>query len=178
MKNCFKTRLIPLVPLVLIILLASFFRLYGLNWDQGQHLHPDERFLTMVAAAIKIPSSFSDYLNPQISTMSPYNNNYSFFVYGTFPLYLTKVAGVITGNDGYGNIHFIGRILSALFDIGTVFLLFKIGQKILNVKAGLLAAFLYSIMVLPIQLSHFFAVDTFLNFFLISSFYFLTSSPT
>ena len=161
------------IILFFIIILALFFRLYGLNWDQGQHLHPDERFLTMVASAIIIPSSFTDYLNPQISTMSPYNNNYSFFVYGTFPLYLTKVAGVITGNDGYGNIHFIGRILSALFDIGTVFLLFKIGQKILNVKAGLLAAFLYSIMVLPIQLSHFFAVDTFLNFFLISSFYFL-----
>jgi len=157
----------------LIVVLAGIFRFYGLDWDQGQHLHPDERFLTMVATAVKIPSSLTDYLNPQISTMSPYNNNYSFFVYGTFPLYLTKVVGVLTGNNDYGNIHFVGRILSALFDIGTVFLLFKIGQKNFNDKVGLLSAFLYSIMVLPIQLSHFFAVDTFLNFFLVLSFYLL-----
>ncbi len=159
--------------LFLIVILAGIFRFYGLNWDQGQHLHPDERFLTMVATAIKIPSSFIDYLNPQISTMSPYNNNYSFFVYGTFPLYLTKVVGVLTGNNDYGNIHFVGRILSALFDLGIVFLLFKIGQKIFNEKVGLLAALFYSIMVLPIQLSHFFTVDTFLNFFLVLSLYLL-----
>lgn len=157
----------------LIIVLAGIFRFIGLDWDQGQHLHPDERFLTMVATAVKIPSSFVDYLNPQISTMSPYNNNYSFFVYGTFPLYLTKVVGVLTKQNDYGNIHLIGRILSALFDIGTVFLLFKIGQKIFNNKVGLLSAFLYSTMVLPIQLSHFFAVDTFLNFFIVLSFFFL-----
>lgn len=173
MKNYFKTRLIPLVPLVLIVLLASFFRLYGLDWDQGHHLHPDERFLTMVVSAIKIPKSFSEYLNPKISPMSPYNNNFSFFVYGTFPLYLTKIIGGIFNKIDYWNIHFVGRILSAVFDIGVVLLLFKIGKKIFNEKVGLLSAFLYAIMVLPIQLSHFFAVDTFLTFFLVLSFYFL-----
>jgi hypothetical protein len=159
--------------LFLIIVLAGFFRLYGLNWDQSQHLHPDERFLTMVANDIKIPSGFSQYLNPQTSTLSPYNNGYSFFVYGTFPLFLTKTVGVLTNNNNYGNLHFIGRFLSAFFDLGIVFLLFKIGQKISNDKVGILAAFFYSIMVLPIQLSHFFAVDTFLNFFLVLSFYLL-----
>jgi len=156
-----------------ILILAFFFRLYGLDWDQGQHLHPDERFLTMVATAIKIPQNFSEYLNPKKSLMNPYNVGYSFFVYGTFPLYLTKVMGEIVGLRDYSNIHFVGRILSAFFDIGVVFVLFKIGQKIFNEKIGLLSAFFYSIMVLPIQLSHFFAVDTFLNFFIVLSFYLL-----
>ena len=164
--------------LFIILLIASFFRLYGLNWDQGQHLHPDERFLTMVLTSMKIPTSLSNYLNPKVSTMNPYNIGYSFFVYGTFPLYLTKVLGVLSGNNDYGTIHFVGRILSAFFDVGTVFLIYLISKKlqITNYKlqiTPLLAAFLYSIMVLPIQLSHFFAVDTFLNFFIILSFYFL-----
>jgi len=161
------------ILLILILFLAGTFRFYGLDWDQGQHLHPDERFLTMVLTAIKIPKNFSEYLNPKISPMNPYNVSYSFFVYGTFPLYLTKVMGEIVGFRDYGNIHFVGRILSALFDIGVVFILFKIGQKIFSEKIGLLAAFIYSIMVLPIQLSHFFAVDTFLNFFTVLSFYLL-----
>jgi hypothetical protein len=169
MKSFLKTKIV----LILIMVLAACFRLYGLDWDQGQHLHPDERFLTMVAATIKIPSNLKEYLNPQISSMNPYNVGYNFFVYGTFPLNLTKVVGVLTGNNEYGNIHFVGRILSAFFDIGVVFLVFKIGQKIHNEKVGLLTALLYSIMVLPIQLSHFFAVDTFLNFFIVLSFYFL-----
>lgn len=169
MKNFLKIK----ITLILIIVFAAFFRLYGLDWDQGQHLHPDERFLTMVATAIKIPQSLPEYLDPQVSPMSPYNAGYSFFVYGTFPLNLTKIIGEITRNNQYHNIHFVGRILSAVFDLGIVFLLFKIGQKIYNDKAGLLAAFLYSIMVLPIQLSHFFAVDSFLNFFLVLSFYLL-----
>ncbi len=161
--------------LFFILLLALGYRLVGLDWDQGQHLHPDERFLTMVAIAIKIPFSFSDYLNPQISSMSPYNNNFPFFVYGTFPLYLTKIIGVFTGNNSYNNIYIVGRFLAALFDLGVVFLVFKIGQKIANNKVGLIAAFIYSIMVLPIQLSHFFTVDTFLNFFIFLSFYLLVS---
>jgi len=170
MKNFLTNKRI----LLLILLLAAFFRLTGINWDRGQHLHPDERFLTMVETAIKIPQSFKDYLNPKISPMNPYNNGYGFFVYGTFPLNLTKIIGEISNYRDYSNIHFVGRILSALFDLGVVFLLYKIAAKIFNEKVGLLSAFLYSIMVLPIQLSHFFAVDTFLNFFLILSFYLLT----
>jgi len=159
--------------LFFVILLGAFFRFYGLDWDQQQHLHPDERFLTMVAADIKIPNRLSEYFDPNQSPMNPYNAGYSFFVYGTFPLFLTKLVGELTNHSHYWSIHFVGRILSAVFDLGVILLLFKIGKKIFNEKVGLLSAFLYSIMVLPIQLSHFFAVDTFLNFFIVLSFYFL-----
>jgi len=163
----------PKFILFLIILLASAFRFYGLDWDSGHHLHPDERFLTMVATSIKIPASFSNYFNPQESTLSPYNNDYNFFVYGTLPLNLVKIIGQITNNTNYGNIHLVGRLLSAFFDISIIFLLFAIVKKILTTRAALLSTFLYATMVLPIQLSHFFAVDTFLNFFLLLSFYYL-----
>lgn len=162
-----------LIFLLIVISIGMCLRFFDLDWDQGQHLHPDERFLTMVTTSIKIPSTFAQYLNPQISTMNPYNVGYGFFVYGTFPMYLTKLIGELTGFKDYANVHFVGRILSAFFDLGVIFLVFKIGKKIGGKKQGLWAAYLYSIMVLPIQLSHFYAVDTFLNFFIVLSFYFL-----
>jgi len=161
------------IVLFLIIILAAVFRFYGLNWDSGHHLHPDERFLTMVATAVKIPPNFSNYFNPQKSTLSPYNNDYGFFVYGTLPLNLVKIIGQISGHTKYCDIYLVGRILSVVFDLGIVLLLFIIVKKILNIKTALLSSFLYATMVLPIQLSHFFAVDILLSFFLLLSFYYL-----
>jgi 4-amino-4-deoxy-L-arabinose transferase-like glycosyltransferase len=55
-------------------------------------------------------------------------------------------------------------VLAALADGGVIILLYLISKK--NWPS-----LLYSLMVLPIQLSHFFAVDPFLNFFLVLSFY-------
>ncbi|KKR67231.1 MAG: putative membrane protein [Microgenomates group bacterium GW2011_GWA2_40_6] len=74
------------IILLLIVLLAFSLRIYGLNWDGGFHLHPDERFLTMVASDIKLPSSISQYFSTAASPLNPGNYpSYQFFVYGTFP---------------------------------------------------------------------------------------------
>ena len=169
-KNPYAKFILPI-----ILLLAFFLRLYGINWDQNQHLHPDERFLTMVTQAVKWPTSLPQYLNPKTSPLNPYNAGHNFFVYGTLPMKIVKFfSGIITFNKfDYNNVTLVGRLVSALFDIGIVYLVYKIGRKVFNKKTGLLASFLYTISVLPIQLSHFFAVDTFLVFFLTLSFYFL-----
>jgi 4-amino-4-deoxy-L-arabinose transferase-like glycosyltransferase len=164
-----------LIILFLILLLAAGLRLYGINWDANQHLHPDERFLTMVVQALQLPKNIINYLNPSSSTMNPYNYGYDFYVYGTFPLLIGKFFSSLITLDAYdyNNVTLVGRFLSAIADVGVVYVIFRIGQKTINKKVGLMAAFLYSISVLPIQLSHFYAVDTFLMFFLIMSFYFL-----
>lgn len=167
------------IILAIIILLALFIRLYGLNWDQNQHLHPDERFLTMVGMAEKIPARFSDYLNPNTSTLNPYNVNYPFFVYGTLPLTLTKIAAVILHLDDYNNLTLLGRFLSALCDVGTLFFVYLLAgqwRKKYNIpkNTSLYAAFFYAIAVLPIQHAHFFVTDSFLVFFLTASVYYMT----
>lgn len=191
------------IILFAIVFLAFYLRTYNVNWDSGTHIHPDERFLTMVTSDMKIPSSFFDYLNPQISTMNPHNIGYGFFVYGTFPLYLVKILAIILKMNNYDQITIVGRYASAMFDMGIVVFLYFVSKllysfaisaktKILNSFnkktckeknfdflrndmvenwLPLFPPFLYSIMVLPIQLSHFFAVDTFLAFFMILSFY-------
>jgi len=162
--------------LLLIILIAVAFRFYGLNWDQNSHLHPDERFLTMVTAAFKQPSSIVQYLDPASSPFNPANVGYSFFVYGTFPLILVKIFADYLKLNDYDNLVLVGRFISAVFDIGTLIVVYKIAEIINKSKRDcfpLMAAFLYGTCVLPIQLSHYFAVDTFLNFFLVLTFYFL-----
>lgn len=163
--------------LIFIMIIGGFFRFYNLNWDQNQHLHPDERFLTMVGNAMKIPNNFFSYLDPKISLINPTNIGYGFFVYGVFPLTLNKIIAVGLGNDSYNNFTIQGRFLSGLFDFLIIFLVYatvKLLEKQFNLKPSLkyIASFLYAISVLPIQLSHFFTVDTFLNFFTFASFYF------
>lgn len=166
--------------LVLILILGAFLRFYNLNWDQDFHLHPDERFLTMVGEAMKLPANISEYLNPAISTFNPTNIGFNFYVYGTFPVVLNKIIAVILQMDNYNAFTLLGRLLSGLSDLMIVLLVYKTLSLFekkykLDKSIKLYGAFFYAIAMLPIQLSHFFAVDTFLNFFMFASFYFILS---
>lgn len=180
----------------IILLVAAAFRLSGINWDANQHLHPDERFLTMVANGISWPKTIGEYFDTSRSSLNPHNRGFYFYVYGTFPLFLVKAIAEVLGRGDYNNLTLIGRAVSGLFDLGTTVLVFLITKQIVkskaqmtNVKSGsklkfchldlgfwispYVSMFLYGAMVLPIQLSHFFTVDPYLTFFLTLSFYLL-----
>lgn len=170
--------------LTLILLLGAVLRLTGVNWDAEQHLHPDERFLTMVTSALQLPgfdvasrppngcAKWGGYFDTQCSPLNPYNHNFGLFVYGTFPIFLTRVVGEMLGQAGYGDIHFVGRVLSALFDLSTVVLIFFIGRRMYGTRAALLGALFLAASVLDIQQSHFFTVDTFTNVPILLAFWF------
>lgn len=161
--------------ILIVFIIAFLLRIYGLNWDNNNHLHPDERFLTMVVNDVNIPSSFSQYFNTTSSPLNPYNYpQYQFFVYGTFPLFITKLLAVILHLDNYNHITLLGRLLSALFDSGNIFLLYFISKKILKSYFVFFPSLFYAFLVLPLQLSHYFAVDTFLTFFILLTFTFFT----
>jgi hypothetical protein len=161
--------------LCLIIVLSVSFRFIGLNWDQNFHLHPDERFLTMVGGALKWPINILGYLNTQNSTVNPHNIGYPFYVYGTLPLLFVKLLSGLLNHDTYNGLTLVGRTISAVFDSSVIFLVYLIAQKIFKQKSiSLFSAVFYGLSVLPIQLSHYFAVDTFLVFFLYLTFYLLT----
>lgn len=168
--------------LLLIISLAAILRLTGLNWDQGQHPHPDERFLIMVTQKISWPQTFSQYLNPTTSPLNPYNQNYDFYVYGHLPLTGLKLLSLITNLDNYQQLTLLGRSLSAILDLITVFLIYKLGLILgvqLDLKQSrirllaLLSALAYALSPLAVQLSHFFATDAWVTLFILASFYFL-----
>jgi hypothetical protein len=159
------------IIIFIIFILAFLLRIYGLNWDNNNHLHPDERFLTMVVNDIKLPTSVSQYFDTNTSPLNPYNySQYQFFVYGTFPLFITKLLAVILHLDNYNHITLLGRLLSAFFDASNIVLLYFIAKKILKKYYVILPPLLYAFLAFSLQLSHFFAVDTFLTFFLLLTF--------
>ncbi|WP_054522321.1 DUF2298 domain-containing protein [Thermanaerothrix daxensis] len=158
--------------LILILLVGAYFRLVGLDWDEEQHLHPDERFMTMVASSVRSPGSLAEYFNTATSPLNPHVVGYGFYVYGTLPLFLVRWVGEALGKTGYGEIYLVGRVLSALADLFTVFLVYHIARHLYRrTGLGVLAAAFAALAVLQIQLSHYFTVDTFANAFLYLAFY-------
>ena len=156
---------ITVLMLLVIVLLGAYFRLINLEWDEGFHLHPDERYLSMVLNDIQPVQKAKEYFDTSVSVLNPNNSGYTFFVYGTFPIFIIRYVGEWIGQTGYDPITLVGRQLSAVFDLVTVLLVFLIAYKLYNQKAGLIAAALYAFAVLPIQQSHFMTVDTFTNTF-------------
>ena len=158
----------------IVLLMAALFRFHGLNWDEGRHLHPDERFLSTVTNNLEWPDTFENYFDPNVSTLSPYSlPGMGFYVYGTFPVYIVKWTAIFLDRNNYDQITMLGRVFSGLFDIGAIFILYLLGKKLYGKKVGLLAAGLLSLSVLNIQLSHFYTVDTFSNLFIIATIYFV-----
>lgn len=162
-----------IIILIGIFILSLGARFYGIGWDNFQHLHPDERFLSMVISDIKTPSSITEYFNTATSPLNPYNYQaYHFFVYGTFPIFFIKYLSSIFGFDSYSHAFILGRAITILFDSINIFSLFFISRLVFKDKKKLvfLPSLFYCFLVLPIQLSHFFTVDPFLNTFLLLSF--------
>ena len=154
------------VLLIGVLLVGGYLRLVGVNWDENQHLHPDERFLTMVEDGIRPVQNLGQYFNTAISTLNPNNNpSFGFFVYGTLPVFIVRYVAEWLGQANYDQYTLVGRQLSALADLLTVALVYWIASRLYSKKVGLLASAFSALAVLPIQLSHFFTVDTFTNFF-------------
>jgi YYY domain-containing protein len=161
-----------LVALLVILLVAGAFRFYNVNWDEGTyHIHPDERHTTMVVTAIQWPSSLGEYFDTSHSPLNPRNANTVFF-YGTLPLFLTKAVATVLDRTGYDQVHLVGRVVSALFDLASVLLLFFMARRLFDWRVGLVASFLLALAALNIQGSHYFAVDTFLTFFVMLTLWF------
>ncbi|MFU8826864.1 MAG: ArnT family glycosyltransferase, partial [Brevefilum sp.] len=165
------TNLLLVLALLLTVVAGAYLRLVGVNWDEDQHMHPDERFLSLVQVAISPVDSLGEYFDTESSSLNPANRGYGFFVYGTLPIFIVRYAGEALGQTDYHAITLLGRQLSAVFDVATVLLVFGIGKRLYNRWVGLLGAAFYALAVLPIQLSHFATVDTITNTFAVMAMY-------
>lgn len=148
--------------LAITVLLGFFLRIVGLNWDQGLHIHPDERMLIMVAQNI----NFFKNLDP------------NFFNYGSLPIYLLSggaqlIHAFVPSNLSlYDSLLPIGRVFSMVADILVIVLVQRLSWKLFkNKNISVLSPLLYALSFFPIQNSHFFIVDTFLTLFLLLTLY-------
>ncbi|MGE5073852.1 MAG: ArnT family glycosyltransferase, partial [Anaerolineae bacterium] len=179
------------ILLILVLMVGTYFRTLGLDWDAEQHLHPDERFLTMVESALQVKKcalpntpveacpqdetrwlGFGDYLDTTTSPLNPVNRGYGFFVYGDFPIVVVRYLAEWLGQVGYDQVHLVGRQVSALSDLLTIVLLYVIASRLYNRRVALLAAAFSSLAVLQIQQSHFFTVDVVANLFIFLALFF------
>jgi YYY domain-containing protein len=178
--------------LVAILLLGFYFRFVGIDWGEGQAIHPDEEFLRQVTSAVELPDRLSLYLDTANSPLNPYNRGYNFFVYGTLPLFVTRAVGealnagleppyslparllspLLTGRaveEAWPGVftasRATGRMVAALFDLGSIILVYLIGRRLGSDWLGLLTAFFYACSFLAIQQAHFYTVDAFVAFF-------------
>ncbi|HEU5347439.1 MAG TPA: DUF2298 domain-containing protein [Ktedonobacterales bacterium] len=174
--------------LLVVTVAALLMRLYGINWDANNHLHPDEREIVFKSMCLSFPgtprggSCDPAYTGPGwlLSPNSPLNPH--FFAYGSFPLYL--LAAVCHGLawlthlsgghflppdggtwDDFNHFTLVGRALSALFDVGTVLLAGLVTRRLAGRWTALLAAALVATIPFEVQVAHFYAVDTVMLFF-------------
>ncbi|TAK24718.1 MAG: hypothetical protein EPO26_05765 [Chloroflexota bacterium] len=162
------------VPALLVV--AALLRLSDIDWDSGHMFHPDERHILMVTEGLKLP--FPIDVPALLTPESPLNPRS--FAYGSFIFYSLRfvhwfVAAVadLTGLADAGGafapgtltVRAVGRVLSALFDLGTVYVTFLLGRTLYGWRVGYLAAAFVAFATLHIQLSHFYASDTPMTFF-------------
>lgn len=173
------------IGLLLIVAVGLFLRAYGLNWDEGLYLHPDERFIAIVSSSrVDLPprDDLGSIFDPQTSSLNPRRNDPITgaplsFAYGTLPVYVQSISAWTvnlfsdTDYQSYPQIYKVGRVLNVLLDTLTIVLIFLLAQRLFRPSAGLVAAALYALAVLPIQLSHFFTVDIWLTFFVTATLY-------
>ncbi|MCC6607130.1 MAG: glycosyltransferase family 39 protein [Anaerolineae bacterium] len=63
----------------------------------------------------------------------------------------------------------VARALTALFDVGTVWLVYLLGRHLFSPQVGLLAAAFLAVNVMHIQLAHFFISDPYQTFFTVAA---------
>ena len=126
------------------------------------------------------PKSMAQFLDPVNSPLNPH-----FFAYGSFPLYLLASLGNILVHFSptlgtFTNLTLVGRVLSALFDSGTVLFTGLLALKLIEDttpgrryawNGALLSAAFVAFTPLQLQLSHFYAVDTMVLFFVVLTVY-------
>ncbi len=194
-------RWLTITGVLALVGMAYAFRSFNLNWDENHHLHPDERFLAMVAEAVERPANLRQYLDTASSPLNPYNRGFDDFFYGTLPLFMVRYVGQWASNacaapptppalafvrllrpaaeacawgpyTSYDNAPLVGRFLAGCADIVALLFTFLLGRRLYGTKVGMLALALGALAVFPIQHSHFFAVDNFAACFVVASLYF------
>jgi len=132
-----------------------------------------------------------NFFDPETSPLNPH-----FFAYGSLPLYLLRLVAnllsllaplsrLLTSWPSlaqtlttFGRVSdcdyltILGRVLAALAGTANIYLTYLVGKRVHGSKVGLLAATFSTLTVFQIQVAHFYAVDIFLNLFVLLVIYF------
>jgi YYY domain-containing protein len=79
------------VSLAGILFVGAYLRFTGLNWDEGQWIHPDEGHMRTIVSVIEMPDTLSLYFDTHKSPLNCRNQGHT-YSYGTLPMFLTRMA--------------------------------------------------------------------------------------
>ena len=150
--------------------MALVLRLWGIGWGLPNALHyfsyhPDETVMMFHSTTLLDPQG----LNVFGGSILPH-----FYNYGSLQLYIVNIALGLAGAYGFlggGNTagvfpyamlahaYLVGRVVTALMGVGTVWALYALGARLYGRSAGLIGAALLAVLPLHAQHSHFLTVD-------------------
>ena len=115
--------------------------------------------MSTVADNVHSPGGLVEYFDVEDSRLSPYNTEPGRdYLYGTLPLFGTKLVATAFGQGGYGTLNIAGRRLAALLDTLTIVLVFLVALLLLEelgrrraLEGAFLAAALYAFTVTAIS---------------------------
>lgn len=149
----------PIFIVFVLIAVGGFLRLYNINWDQGHFLHPDER-IYVNSSSIYIPENLALLFTPD----SPLNSKE--FSYGSFPLFIYKLANVFIFPKL--DFLFVSRLISSIFSILTIPLIFLLSKELFGKKVGIVTAAIFTFTPGIIQHAHFNTTESILIFFVVT----------
>jgi len=168
------------LALAIVLLAALALRLYGIDWDDGADLHPDELFIAKIVLIDRIrfdwPPDLGALLDPARSGLNPRSADPATgqlreFAYGTLPLWVTDATAWalsrVTGTDwnAMDRAYLVGRAISAALSALTILPIAALGTSLAGRPVGLMAALFAALAPMSIQLAHFFTTDSWLTFF-------------
>ncbi len=156
------------ISLLFILVVGTFLRLWNINWGLPD-LHEEA---TPLVTAWKMWNwgGTGVHLNPHFFNYPAL----SFYV-----LFLIQGIQYLIGSilDMYSNMQTFGATLSpfiiparlviGLFDIGSIWAIYKLGKEVIDEKTGLIAAAFVAVNPLHITQAHYITVDTPLTFFVL-----------
>ena len=160
---------------LLIILLAGVLRLWGIWHGYPYSYYPDE------AHFVKRALSFgSGDFNPHWFHKPAFYMYVLFFEYGLYFL-IGKIAGIWSSISDFavsyiknpGPFYLIGRFTTILFSLGSIWVVYKLGERHFKKGSGIVAALLLSLSYGHVAASQNIKADTPAMFFVILSMFFL-----
>jgi len=165
------------IDLGLLTTLAMGLRVWGIGFDLPNLYHPDEYVYVTIALKILKTGSYN-----------PHFFNYpTLFFYilaflGYIPYFLAYASrGLVSNLDGLTlpveviprdvtitsmpSEFLAGRLLTAVFAVGTVVLVYWIGRKLFSRQVGFIAGLLLAVSPTHVRISHFITPDVMMTFF-------------
>lgn len=163
-------------PILLILLVALGLRLWGIGHGMPYVYDPDEPNMVVLAGGMLGNMDFNPHWFGHPATTLIYmlaGLDVLIYIFGLlFGVFKSPQDFRVFYHNDPSILYIGGRILIVLFSVASIYLIYRITEKIISKKAGYLAAVLLAIAPLHVSFSKYVRSDIMMTFFILLAFYF------